>query len=83
MKDNAFVQEGMFFRCHHKIVRIVLVVDNVFQIDRGLLLKFVEELRIVDFGNATDFCMGKEIRSRNEPDGMSHLQNSARRACYD
>ena len=33
MQNDSFLQQALFFGSHHKVVRVILVVDDVFQVD--------------------------------------------------
>ena len=33
MQNDSFLQQALFFGSHHKVVRVILVVDNVFQVN--------------------------------------------------
>lgn len=33
MQNDSFLQQALFFGSHHKVVRVILVVDDVFQVN--------------------------------------------------
>lgn len=33
MQNDSFLQQALLFGSHHKVVSVILVVDNVFQVD--------------------------------------------------
>lgn len=33
IQNDSFLQQALFFGSHHKVVRVILVVDNVFQVN--------------------------------------------------
>lgn len=33
MQNDAFFQQALFFGGHHEVVRVILVVDDVFQVN--------------------------------------------------
>ena len=50
----TFLQQGLFLGRHHKVVCLVLVVDDVFEGDALGLVQVVEELLVEDEGDAGD-----------------------------
>merc|ERR1712223_1439922 len=48
------VQQTMLLRRHHKVVSVVLVVDDVLQGNAELVVEVVEEVLLVDKGDPTD-----------------------------
>ena len=51
---DAFDEKAVFFGCHHKVVRLVLVVDDVLQVDVCLAVQLAEELLVEDECNSAD-----------------------------
>ena len=51
--DDALVEQRLPLGGHHEVVRVLLVVDDVLQVDAGLVAQLVEELLIVDVGDST------------------------------
>lgn len=33
MQNNSFLEQALFFGSHHKVVCVILVIDNVFQVN--------------------------------------------------
>lgn len=52
--EHALLQQTGLLGRHHKVVSLVLVVDDVLQVDGGLLLQVQEELLVEDECHATD-----------------------------
>lgn len=52
LNDDAFLQQTLFLRAHNKIMRLVLVINYIFQINTRRVFHIFEELLIKNVGNA-------------------------------
>ncbi len=52
--QNASPQQRALRSGHHKVVRLIAVVDNVLQLNARLLLQVLEPLLVVDAADAAD-----------------------------
>ena len=54
LQYDALDEETVFLGCHHKVVGLILVVDDVLQVNICLLVEFAEELLVEDKRDSAD-----------------------------
>lgn len=61
LEYDTFINETVFFRSHYEIMRVVLVVDYVLQIDARLAVELLEEF-LVEYKSYTADLLHASLR---------------------
>ena len=87
LPENTFIEQTVLLGGHHEVVRLVLVVDDVLEVDARLGVKVLEELLVEDVGDARDLLHRRLRRRvavdevRRDGDGQLAAELLALKAC--